>query len=415
MSKITGLRCTSCKRVYSPDSGLFTCPVCGPYKGTLEVLYDYDAIGKKFNRKNWIVPELPGHYRYIKLLPFEDTKLIPPLLVGYTPLIKSEFFEKKYHIKGLYLKDDTREPTLSYKDRASSIAAIKAKEANANGIIVASTGNAASSMAGFGASIGMPVYVLAPRSIPEGKLLQLLLFNAKVILIDGNYDTSFDLSLKVAEKTGLYLRSTAVNPYLSEGKKTAAFEIAEQLEYNMPSYVFVPVGDGCIIESVYKGFNELKRLGFIEKIPHMVGVQAEKSAPLVRAYENNTDEIEFIENPETVADSINVGVPRDGVKALKSVKESNGFFIGVSDEEILEAISELAKYTGIFTEPAAGAAFAGFKKAIKENRIPHDATCVILLTGNGLKDPRAIKRIAKKDVPVVSKEDLDTIVDLIRF
>lgn len=278
---------------------------------------------------------------------------------------------------------------------------------------MASTGNAASSMAGFGASVGMPVYVLVPKTIPEGKLLQLLLFNAKVIMIDGTYDTCFELSLKISQKTGLYLRSTAVNPYLSEGKKTSAFEIAEQLDFKVPEYVFVPVGDGCILESVYKGFKELKILGFIEKIPHIVGVQAEGSAPLLKAFENNTEEIEFIKEPKTIADSINVGVPRDGIKALKAVKESKGFFIGVSDQEILESISELAKFTGIFVEPAAGAAFAGFKKSIKENRIPKDATFVILLTGNGLKDPLSIKKIIKKNVPIVSPKDIDSILDLI--
>ncbi len=413
MGKVIGLRCITCGRIYPPDTGIFTCPECGPYNGTLEVIYDYEGLKKRLNRENWVVPSLPGHYRYIHLLPFEDTNLISPLEVGNTPLIKSHTLEQKYKSKGIYLKDDTRNATLSYKDRASSIALIKAREEGSKGIIVASTGNAASSMAGFGASVGMPVHVLVPKSIPEGKLLQLLLFKANVVMIDGIYDTCFDISIKVAKETGLYLRSTAVNPYLSEGKKTSAFEIAEQLRYNLPDYVFVPVGDGCIIESVYKGFKELKLLGLTNTVPRIIGVQAKNSAPLLKAFENNSQKIEFIENPETVADSISVGIPRDGIKALKAVRDSDGFFVGVSDEEILFAIRELAEDTGLFVEPAAAAAFAGFKRSLKERRIPVNSTSVILLTGNGLKDPKAIRNIVKKDVPVLSSDDLDGVIKAI--
>lgn len=415
MGKIVELKCVTCGRVYPPESNIFTCPECGNYKGTLEVIYDYKEIKRKFTKENWTVPSLPWHYKYIRLLPFENPYPIPPLQVGDTPLIKSYALEQKYKVANIYLKDDTRNATLSYKDRASSIALIKAQKVKAKGIIVASTGNAASSMAGFGASSNIPVYVIVPKSIPKGKLLQLLLFKANVIMIDGTYDTCFDLSLKIAKQTGLYLRSTAVNPYLGEGKKTSAFEIAEQLSYNVPDYVFIPVGDGCIIQSVFKGFKELKILGFINKIPHLVGVQAEKSAPLLKAFRKNKTEIEFIKNPHTVADSINVGIPRDGIKALKAVKESKGFFISVSDEEILDALSELAQETGLFVEPAASAAFAGFKKSVKEHRIPRDSTNVVLLTGNGLKDPNAIKKIAKKDVPIFRPEDFDGIINTINL
>lgn len=401
MGEVVGLKCVSCGKVYSPESGVFTCPDCGPYKGTLFVLYDYNKLKRTLNRRNWVKDNLPGHYRYINLLPFEDTSLIPPLQVGMTPLIENKRLSSKYNFH-ILLKDDTRNSTLSYKDRASSIALIKAREQNAPGIIVASTGNAASSMAGFGASVGLPVYVLVPENIPEGKLLQLVLYNAKVVKIKSNYDTCFDLSMEVANKTGLYLRSTAVNPYLAEGKKTAAFEIAEQTEYNIPDYIFIPVGDGCIIESVYKGFKELYLIGIIEKIPKIIGVQAKGADPLTRTFIHKENEIRFLKNPETVADSINVGVPRDGVKALKAVYESGGMFISVEDAEILEALKELARETGIFVEPAAAAAFAGFKKAKMEGLIFPQATVVILLTGHGLKDPAAIKKSLVEIPPVVS-------------
>ncbi len=410
MGKVVGLRCVTCGTVYSPESNLFTCPGCGTFKGTLEVLYDYDFLKRDINKTQWVQKSLPGHYRYIKLLPFENISLISPLQVGLTPIIKSEVLKQRYQVKGIYLKDDTRNATLSYKDRASSIALVKAREKKAKGIIVASTGNAASSMAGFGASVGLPVYVLVPKSIPEGKLLQLVLFNAHVIMIDGTYDECFAMSLEIADKTGLYLRSTAVNPYLAEGKKTSAFEIAEQLSYNLPDYVFVPVGDGCIIESIFKGFKELYLLNLIDKIPRIIGIQAEGSAPLVKAFNENSGDIPFIENPQTIADSINVGVPRDGVKALKAVKESKGFFISVKDHEILESVKEIAESTGVFAEPAAAAAFAGFKKSLRENLIPHNSTSIILLTGNGLKDPKALKHAIDINVPVVESGDIKGVI-----
>ena len=411
MGKVIGLKCATCGKIYPPDSGLFTCPDCGPYKGTLEVLYDYEELRKTLNRKNWINNDLPWHYRYINLLPFNDISLIPPLQVGTTPLIENKRLNSKYGFN-ILLKDDTRNSTLSYKDRASSIALIKALEQNAPGIIVASTGNAASSMAGFGASSGMPVYVLVPETIPEGKLLQLILYNAKVVKIEANYDRCFDLSMEIAKRTGLYLRSTAVNPYLSEGKKTSAFEIAEQTNYNLPDYVFVPVGDGCIIESVFKGFKELSMLNITEKIPKIIGVQAEGADPLTRTFQGKSSEITFMDKPTTIADSINVGVPRDGIKALKAVYESNGMFISVKDSEIIDAIKELAKETGIFVEPAAAAAFAGFKKARKEGKILPKSRVVILLTGHGLKDPASIKNNQQVDTPVLPP-DIEKILKLL--
>ncbi len=400
MGKVVGLRCVSCGKIYSPESGILTCPECGSYKGTLEVLYDYENLKKKLDRKNWYKKELPGHYRYIELLPFKDTSLIPPLQVGMTPLIENKRLNSKYGFH-ILLKDDTRNSTLSYKDRASSIALIKAMEENAPGIIVASTGNAASSMAGFGASSGMPVYVIVPESIPEGKLLQLVLYNAKVVKLKANYDKCFDLSIEIAARTGLYLRSTAVNPYLSEGKKTSAFEIAEQTQYNLPDYVFIPVGDGCIIESVFKGFKELVLLNITQKIPKIIGVQAQGADPLTQAFNNKSKEITFLKEPTTIADSINVGIPRDGVKALKAVYESGGMFISVKDSEIIEAIKELASETGIFVEPAAAAAFAGFKKAVSERKITSGSRVAILLTGHGLKDPASIKNAQKAEVPTL--------------
>ncbi len=400
MGKVTGLRCVSCGRVYPKDSKYFTCPSCGNTNGTLSVLYDYDHLHKTLNRDNWIDFSIPSHFRYINLLPFEDRTLIPVLQTGMTPIYRAHTLEKKYGQRELYIKDDSRNPTGSYKDRASSIALVKATEEGQKAIVVASTGNAASSMAGFAASADLPLYVLVPERIPEAKLAQLVAYNAKVIKIRGTYDMAFELSLKLAESEGFYLRSTAVNPYLSEGKKTGAFEIAEQLNYNLPDYVFVPVGDGCIIESVYKGFVEMKEIGITTKIPMLVGVQAKGASPLVHAFENGREHFTPVENPYTIADSISVGFPRDGVKALKAVKNSHGMFLSVEDMEIQQAISELGSNTGVFAEPAAATAFAGYKKAILSNKIDRNASVLIMITGSGLKDIQAVMQAINPHVPL---------------
>ena len=311
--------------------------------------------------------------------------VIPALSVGWTPLYPSPSLEEKWGLSEVWIKDDGRNPTASFKDRASSVAVVKALEKKVQTVTAASTGNAASSWSAFTALAGLPTYIFVPKSAPKAKLTQLLLYGANVLQVDGTYDDAFDLCCQAAEKWGWYNRSTAINPYLGEGKKTGALEICEQLQWNVPDYVFVAVGDGCILQGTWKGFKDFHAAGLIDRLPKLVGVQAAGSAPLVKAWESGQPVCEPMV-PETVADSISVGVPRDQVKALRAIRESEGQFIAVSDAEILTAMRNLAHTVGVFAEPAGATAFAGLTKLAETGGCPGQARVVAMITGNGLKD-----------------------------
>jgi len=402
------LKCISCRREYGPDELDYTCPKCGRRYGTLEAIYNYTAIKRVFSRESLQKDKNYSLWRYLPILPVEKPHLIQPLQVGWTPLYRFEALAKEYGCKALYLKDDGHNPTASYKDRASCIAVIKAQEKKANIITCASTGNAASSLAGFAASTELSTVIFVPKTAPEAKVAQLLIYGAHVFAVEGSYDQAFDLCCLVAEKYGWYNRNSAINPYLVEGKKTGALEIAEQLAWQVPHKVFVPVGDGSIISGIYKGFYDLVQLGFIEAIPQIIGVQAEGANAIERAFQKSSAEevlLADIERTETVADSISVGRPRDVVKAVKYVRRCKGSFISVSDREILSAIAELARKTGVFAEPAAAAAWAGFVKLASLGRL-RDERIVILITGNGLKDIAAARKATGKPHLIIIKPDL---------
>ena len=256
-------------------------------------------------------------------------------------------------------------------------------------ITAASSGNAGCSIAAFSACAGIKAYIFVPETIPGAKLIQIAVYGANIFLVRGTYDQAFELCLSASQKWGWYSRNTAYNPYLSEGKKTVALEICEQLNFDVPDKVFIPVGDGCIFSGVWKGFTDFYKLGFIDRLPVLIGVQAEGSAPLVKAFQEKRDFVEPIV-PDTIADSISVGNPRDQIKALMAAKESKGRFISVSDKEIKDAINLLASTTGIFAEPAGATALAGLKKAIGERLVNADDKIVILVTGTGLKDINAV-------------------------
>jgi len=400
MGKIKLLRCVSCGREYLPEEVRYTCPECGDLLGTLDVIYDYGAIKKNFPKELLTSNKDFSLWRYLPILPVEKRGYIQPLHTGWTPLSRFTPLEARLGLKRLWIKDDTRNPTGSLKDRASSIAIVKALEKGAEVVTAASSGNAGCSMAAFAACAGIKSYIFVPATVPEAKLVQLMVFGANVILVKGTYDQAFELCLEASERWGWYSRNTAYNPYLVEGKKTVALEICEQLNWEVPAKVFVPVGDGCIISGVWKGFLDLHTLGFIDKLPSLIGVQAEGSAPLVRAFEQNKSIVEPI-IPNTIADSISVGNPRDQVKALRAVRESEGRFISVSDEQIRVAMKLLAKSTGIFAEPAGATALAGLVKAIQEGWINPSGQIVILVTGTGLKNIGALDfKIEKETLSV---------------
>lgn len=388
-STVAFLQCVSCKKEYDVDEIEYTCPACGQLKGTLDVVYNFRNVRKKLSKEKLLHCKESGHWRYLPLLPVSKPEFIQPLKTGWSPLYHLAAFNKSLDLPNLYLKDDSGNITHSYKDRASSVAIVKALEKGYKGIAAASSGNAAASIAAFAASAGMACHIFVPKSIPRAKLAQLRAYNADVILVDGSYDRAFDMCMREAPENNWYNRNTAINPYLAEGKKTGALEICEQLNWQAPDVVIVPVGDGCIISGVWKGFKDFYDLGFIDSLPHLIGVQAEGSAPLVKAFREGRNEAES-QTVSTIADSIAVGYPRDQVKALRAVHQSGGTFLAVSDGEILAAQKKLSTGSGVFVEPAAAASFAGLLKLRQEDKVRADQTIVTLLTGSGLKDVNAI-------------------------
>ena len=383
MSYVKKLKCLLCGDEYSPDEVKYTCPKCGK-EGILEVIYDYDEIKKHFSKESLGSDKNYSMWRYLPLLPIDDPSKIGPLKVGWTPLYEAKRMREDLEMPYLWVKDDGRNPTASLKDRASAVAVAKAQELEEKVVTCASTGNAASSLAGASASVGLKNYIFVPKTAPKAKIAQLLVFGATVLAVNGTYDEAFDLSIKATETFGWYNRNTAFNPYMVEGKKTVSLEIIEQMNFEVPDYIFVSVGDGCIISGVAKGYKDMFALGFIGKIPKLVAVQAEGCKPIVDAV-NGDGTVKFVE-PDTIADSIAVGIPRNRVMAVRDIKESGGFGIAVSDEEILSAIKYLGSTQGIFAEPAGATGFAGMLKALHEGKISKNDRVVVIVTGNGLKD-----------------------------
>lgn len=363
--------CTECARTFEISPELMVCPECSktqradePVRGILEVKLE-GSISSNFK-----VPEL---------LPVEK-KFYPAIPVGDTPLWAPENLRRETGFANLYIKDDGVNPTFSFKDRASFLVSAFAKKHGIDEIVLASTGNAGSSMAGIGAAAGQKITLFLPETAPVAKIVQALQYGANVFKVKGNYDLAYDFSLEYSKKKGGMNRNTAYNPMTIEGKKTVSLEIFRQLDKS-PDYVFVSTGDGCILAGVIKGFKDLLELGIIEKMPVVYSVQAETSDALYRAY--HTGRFENVPT-STVADSICVDVPRNGYHALKLLKEHGGRIIRVSDKDILSAQHELASRAGLFSEPAGAAAYAGFKSEIEN--IERDACVTVITTGNGLKD-----------------------------
>ena len=384
MDHILGLKCVLCGAEYGVDEVLYVCPKHGD-EGILDVLYDYDLVAARLTKEGLATNHDYSIWRYAPLLPIADDSPRPPLQIGWTPLYHAQRLGERLGLPHLYLKDDGRNPTASFKDRASAVGVVKAQELGYGTITCASTGNAASSLAGFAASVGLQSIIFVPERAPRAKVAQLLIFGAQVIMVKGTYDQAFDLCLEAAKEYGWYSRNTAYNPYLSEGKKTAALEICEQLGWQAPDRIFVSVGDGCVIGGLWKGLRDLQALGFFERVPQLVGVQAEGAAPLVRAWEEGTEEVVPLV-PDTLADSIAVGQPRDRVKALRAVRETEGRYVAVEDEEILESMRLLGREAAVFAEPAGAAGFAGLQKLLRQGEIGPEERIVVLVTGSGLKD-----------------------------
>jgi threonine synthase len=402
MTYITGLRCVHCNREYGPDQVEYYCQTCGYNDGILDVLYDYDTIEKKLNPYRIAENRDYSMWRYMPLLPICEPRLVPHPRVGWTPLYDTPELAKYLGVARCWVKDEGRNPTASFKDRASAIGVVKALERKASRITCASTGNAASSLAGFSAAAGLPATIFVPKRAPEPKVAQLLVYGARVFSVQGTYDEAWELCMKASAEFGWYNRNCAINPYLIEGKKTVSLELAEQFMTltpgSFPDWVVVSVGDGCTIGGVWKGLREMQRLGFIPRLPRILGVQAEGCKPFLTAWKQGGGLQPGEAN--TVADSICVGHPRNFTKGMRAVTESGGAFIAVPDEEILDSITTLARKAGVFGEPAGVAGVAGARRAVEQGIIDPAQSVAIIVTGNGLKDVQSAVRAAGAPIAV---------------
>ena len=395
-------QCVKCGKTYEAVPDLTNCE-CG---GILEIVYDYEYIKTVLTKEKLAERKNYNMWRYRELLPVEENTPETPLRVGWSPLYEAPRLAEQLGIAKLYVKDDGLNPTASLKDRASAMAVAKAGEAGAKVIACSSTGNAASSLAGNAAAAGYKTYIFVPSRAPKGKVAQLMTFGANVISVQGTYEETFELSKAAIEKWGWYNRNAAINPYLSEGKKTVSLEIMEQLNWQVPDYIAISVGDGCTIAGLWKGLKDLYAIGFIDRLPRLISAQAEGCCPLNRAIANNEEWYPMEEN--TLADSIAVGVPRNADKALMAIRESNGLVVNVSDEEIMAAQKLLGSTCGVFGEPAGVTGAAGVKKLCEQGILGKDDTVVSVVTGNGLKDvANAIKACGE---PISIPNDMDLLM-----
>ena len=402
MKNVKHAKCVRCGKIYEAVPQLTNC-ACG---GILDIVYDYDYIKTRLTRETLAGRRDNSMWRYRELLPVEEDTQAPPLRVGWSPLYEAKALAEELGIGRLYVKDDGLNPTASLKDRASSMAVAKALEAGARVIACSSTGNAASSLAGNAAAAGLKTYIFVPSRAPKGKVAQLMTFGATVISVQGSYEETFELSKAAIKKWGWYNRNAAINPYLSEGKKTVGLEIMEQLNWEVPDYIAISVGDGCTIAGLWKGLKDLYAIGLIDRLPRLISAQAEGCCPLNRAIETGEAWQPMEEN--TLADSIAVGVPRNADKALMAIRESSGLVVNVSDAEIMAAQKLLGRTCGVFGEPAGVTGTAGLKKLCEQGRIERDAAVVSVVTGNGLKD--VANAIAACGEPISIPGDMDRLL-----
>jgi threonine synthase len=395
MSNVVGLTCVICDKTYPADYAGYVCPDHGN-EGILDVRYDYAAIGETFTRESLAADPDRTMWRYRPLLPIAPDAAVPPLTVGGTPMYDAVPLATQLGLAKVWVKDEGREPTASLKDRASAMAVVKAQEQGAEVVTTASTGNAAAALAGISASVGQDNVIFVPASAPEAKIAQLLAYGSTVVLVNGNYGDAFDLCMEASAEYGWYNRNTGYNPFMTEGKKTAGLEILEDLNWVAPDAIFVSVGDGSIIGGIHKAMKDALALGWIDRMPHIFGIQAEGSDYLVQAFESGED---VLTKPPisatTAADSISADFPRDRIKAMAAVTETDGAYLRVSDEEILAAIPMLARGSGVFAEPAGAAPLAGLIAAVDLGIVGETDHVVVLATGSGLKDvASAMKAVA---------------------
>jgi len=394
------LRCSECGAEHAEDPRLLVCPLCsvrqepgGPTRGVLEVVPT--ALPEAWPSAD------PSSATFLRaFLPLSPDAPLPPLSVGGTPLLPAPRLREALGLPQLWLKDDTRNPSGSTKDRASLLVVAKALEYGYSTVAAASTGNAATALAAVSAAAGTRAVVFVPASTPRAKLVQMLSYGAEVLPVAGTYDEAFELCLSACQEFEWYNRNTALNPFTIEGKKTAALEIAASMAPEQPDVVVVPTGDGVILAGLARGFEDLLRTGLLARMPRLLAVQPEGSAAIVRAWREGAEEIVPISGAASVADSLTVEAPRNALLCLRRIRESGGGAVAVPDSAILEAIPFLARHSGVFAEPAAAASLPGVRAALEEGLVDEDERIVLLVTGSGLKDVPAASRGVREPDPI---------------
>ncbi|MEM2911213.1 MAG: threonine synthase [Candidatus Bathyarchaeia archaeon] len=402
--------CIACGEKYNLDEIVYSCKKCDDI---LEIRYDYALIRESLEKSDW--KNLPlSVWRYKDFMPIRNLLNVVSLNEGGTGLYHCRRLGNALGIKNLYVKNEGENPTGSFKDRGMTVGVSKALELGTKIVACASTGNTSASLAAYAAKAGISCVILIPSGgVAFGKLAQAIIYGAKVIQIRGNFDQALHMVLKLSEEHKEIYLLNSINPYRLEGQKTIAFEICDQLNMESPDWVVVPVGNAGNISAIWKGFTEFSKTGLIEKLPKMVGVQAEGAAPIAKAIKNGKDKIVPIEKPETVASAIRIGAPVSWKKALRAIKDSRGTAETVADKEILEAQKMLARYEGLFVEPASASSIAGLKKMVENGEIGKDEVVVCVATGHGLKDPDIVVKMFEK--PYEVDAEISAIEKLLEF
>jgi threonine synthase len=403
MGIIQSLKCRECGKEYEPQFRY----ICEECFGPLDVIYDTSNVRKDI----FVSRQDKTYWRYFELLPVADKGNIVNLNAGFTPLQHANRLGKEIGgLKNLYIKNDSVNPTFSFKDRPAGVAVSRAKEINLKAVGCASTGNLASATAAHAAKAELPCYIFAPSDIEHVKILQALSYGAEFVAVDGTYDDANRVASVIGDSKGIGIVNINMRPYYVEGSKTLAFEVAEQMNWQVPDNLIIPVGSGAMLNAICKGFEELERLGFIDNVANLkiTAAQPHGCAPVVAAFKRKSNDVIPVERPETIAKSLAIGDPGDGLYVLKRLRQYNGIAEEATDEEIIDGILMLAKTEGIFTEPAGGVSVAVLRKLVEDGEIDNDETVVCYITGNGLKSTEAIidvlpkLKAVKPDVRLVS-------------
>jgi len=397
------LECIGCGAHYSSSEVLYACRSCGDL---LEVRYDYESLRESVDTSLWKARP-PSVWRYEELLPLDRGSVKVSLGEGGTSLHRSIRLTESLGLKRMHVKNEGENPTGSFKDRGMTLGVSKAVEIGAEKVACASTGNTSASLAAYAARAGLECIVVIPSGkVALGKLAQAVVYGARVVQLEGNFDDALRAVVELAQsEIGLYLLNS-INPYRLEGQKTLAYEVCDQLGGRVPDTVIVPVGNAGNISAIWKGFQDLNQLGLISDLPRMIGIQAEGASPIAEAFRRGLSRIDPVPNPETVATAIRIGSPASWKKALRAVRSSNGLIETVADREILEAQKLLARLEGIFVEPASAASIAGLKKLVEVGAVSSEEEVVCVTTGHGLKDPEIVERICEKPITVNADQNL---------